>query len=423
MEKHNPKFESLESVADRLETESNFFENSSEYFNYFGKILKNNEDFQTNFDQLILVARQFVFDSTVEDQSASKGFLIGGLFAYNSLVKIQIDDLYENVYTAVNSYIANARLEVNKQLEQSEDEASEHFRNYLVSEMMHNIYEDDLSFEAVDSKEFDQVRSMISDLLSNDAHTNFAMKGYAFIRGILIWYERHKVELLKRYLRDINANEVDHERNFFEIIASVEIDPDLADGKIDCDTEVHILNTYFKKLKNQYRPKENMDDYELNDLLQEMELDITKLMYTFEKLNMFSRFTFDGPNMALIADDRVEFTRFFAFGENSVLEGHIVDVEVRAIPNQATIDRITKAHRNGEDTGARIKLSHYGLVLKIQDAIIVDDDGSVTTFPKHSTVYVPMGMKKTRILRHLIDENDEQFLDTGDDDNYDSDDE
>jgi len=421
MESYKPNFKSLESVAPQLENEVEYFKTSTDYFHNFARTLRDNEDFDKNFDQLNLVSRAFVSDITVEDEASMKAFLIGGLFGYNSLARLPISDLYDETYTAINAYIADARIKVKNQLEFEDTEVSESYRNFMISEILNDTLAEDLSFNSVDKSEVKHVHSMVHHMMSNETHTTFSMKGYSFIRGVLIWYERHKIEIIKKYLRSVNETDDANERNFFEIISSIEINPDLADGKIDCDKELHILNTYFKKINSKYKPDKDMDDDLLDEILQEMEMDIMRLFYTFENLVMFGRFTFEGPNAVLIADDRLEFTRFFAFGEDSILEGNIVDVEVRAIPNQNTINKITQAHREGVDTGMQVKLSNYGLVLKIQDAVIIADDGSVTTFPKHANVFVAMGMKKNRILQHLYDYDGDYYQDSGENDNFEND--
>lgn len=421
MESYKPNFESLDSVVKKLDAELGFYQNAKEYFNNFAGILRKDEEFQKNFDQLSITSRAFVKDSTVEDDTSMKSFLIGGLFGYNSLNTLGIENLYDQTYTAVGAFMAKARMKSNKHIELEEDnDVSESFRNYLISEEINKCLKEDLSFEAIDEYEASLVYKTLHEITGNEDYTEFAFRGYSFIRGILLWHERHKIELIKQYLRSVNESEVNNDRNFFEIISDVEINPDLSDGKEECDKELLIVNSYFKRLKSQYRPKSDMDDDKLHDIITEMESDIMRLLYTFEDLTLFNRFTFEGPNMVLIADDRTEFTRFKTFGVDSILEGTLVDIEIRAIPNQYALNRILKAQKDGDSEGMKIKLNHFGLVFQLQDAVVIDYDGSVTTFPKHSNIFVPVEFKDTRILRHLYE--DEDFQDTNESDNYDEDD-
>lgn len=414
MESYKPNFESIESVRKQINADIGYFNNANDYFVSFGNVLKNNKDFQKNFEQLHLISKAFVSDSSVADEKSIKSFMTGGLFGYNSLSKLDIDDLYDQTFSAISSFYANARMNVNKELEEEGSDPNESFRNYLISLELNRIHSEDLSFESVDEEEMNLVYKMLYDITRDEAKTNFAFRGYTFIRGILIWKERHNVELIKNYLRSVNESDNQDERNFFEIMSNLDIDPDLADGKTDCDKELFILNTYFKKLKNQFKPKNNMDDDVLDEIIQEMEADLMRLIYSFDNLTLFSRFTFEGPNLALIADDRTEFTRFKTFGTDSVLEGNVVDLEVRAIPNQNSLDRIIHAQETGDDSGLRVRINQFGLVLQLQDAVIIDDDGSVTAFPKHSNVFVPVGFKNNRILRHIYDENDDNFSESDD---------
>lgn len=421
MESYKPNFESLESVRKQINNEIGYFKDANDYFVSFGNVLKNNEDFQKNFEQLHLMSKAFVDDSGVANERSIKSFITGGLFGYNSLSKFDIDNLYDEVYSAISSFHANARMNVNKQLEDEGSDPNESFRNFLISLELNKTLSEDLSFESVDEEEMNLVYKILYDITRDETKTNFAFRGYTFVRGILIWKERHNVEIIKNYLRSINESDEKSDRNFFEIMSNIDIDPDLVDGKTDCEKELFILNTYFKKLKNQYKPKNSMDDDELDAVIQEMEADLMRLIYTFDDLTLFSRFTFEGPNIALIADDRTEFTRFRTFGIDSVLEGNIVDIEVRAIPNQNSLDRILDAQENGNDNGLRVRINQFGLVVQIQDAIIIDDDGSVTEFPKHSSVFVPVGFKNNRILRHIFDENEDNLSDNSGDLDYESD--
>lgn len=422
MESHKPNFESIESVTDKLVDELGFFQNGTDFFHNFARKLKKDESFQVNFDQLVVLSRAFVQDITVEDDRSMKAFLIGGLFGYKSLSCLDIDNINQDVYTAVGSFMADARMEVNKKIEREEDDVSESFRNYLISEELNNRLKNDLSFEAVDEREMHLIYNTLKDVTKNENHRDFAFKGYTFIRGILIWQERHKLNLMKKYLRSVNESEFDNERSFFEIISDVEINPDLADGKEDCEKELQILKNYFKRLNRHYKPKQDMDDEVLHDILIDMESDVMKLMYTFNDLALFNRFTFEGPNLILIADDRTRFTRLKTFGENSVLDATVVDVEVRVIPNQEELDNILLARSNKKEYKFNEKLYRFGIVFQLQDAVVIDYDGSVTTFPKHSNIYVPVEYKDTRILKHLFEGEEDNFQDTGDYDDYETDD-
>lgn len=411
MESYKPNFESVESVRKQINNELGYYSSVNDYFLSFGKVLKNNEDFQKNFDQLHIMSRAFVSDSGVANDKAINAFITGALFGYNSLTKLPIENLYDETYSALSAFYAHSRINVNKELEDEDSEPNEAFRNFLISQELNKVLSDDLSFGAVDEEEMDLMYKILSDFNRDEARTNFAFRGYSLIRGILIWKERYNVELIKEHLRSTNESDDQNERSFFEIMSNIDIDPDLADGKTDCDNELFILNTYFKKLKNQYKPKNSMNDDTLDEIIQEMEKDLMRLIYTFNDLSVFGRFTFEGPNIALIADERAEFTRYRTFGIDSVLEGNIVDIEVREIPNQNSLDKILDAQESGNSESLRVRINQFGLVLQIQDAIIIDDEGSVTEFPRHSSVFVPLGYKNNRILRHIYDEDDDTYSD------------
>jgi hypothetical protein len=102
-------------------------------------------------------------------------------------------------------------------------------------------------------------------------------------------------------------------------------------------------------------------------------------------------------------------------GDESIIEASIVDLEVRPIPSQRSVDKIYRMFENDKQHNMKISISPFGLVAILHEPILYHSDGRITVFPDSSIVYIPMSYRDLKLHRYLYDED-------GDDDDNDTDD-
>ena len=412
MESHVPKFESLTSVSEEIKTELAKFPNADSYFKHFATIMRDDKDFDKNADQITRLTRVSIPDE--RDELRSKSFMIGALFGYNSLSKLNNPDINNEVYDALSSFYADVRLTVKTNVDLSEISINESYREYLITKEFNNRLKDELCFDAINIEEMDQIYDIISKMKADDTERYETMRGYLLVRSSLIWKEQNDLKLFKDSLREVEDKPEDL-RPFYEMMSEVEVNTDLADGKIDCEEDVNNVVEYFEELCDSYQINKKDIGSEIEDIRDKIEAKTVERLCEQENLIFYKKFTVSGKTIALIDNGEDNEVQFMTLGEDSVIEAYIVDLEVRPIPSQRSVDKIFRAFENDKHHNMKISINPYGLVAVLDEPVLYHSDGRITVFPQKSTVYIPMNYRDLKLHRYIYDEdpddddNDEEY--------------
>lgn len=415
MESYPPKYETLNSVSQEIRNEFEKYPDADSYFRAFATKMRDDKDFEANADQLTRVTR-ICFQDRNDDESRTKSFMIGALFGYNSLNKFNNPNTNKEVYEALNSLYADVRLSVKKMVEMSETDINESYREYLIAKEYNRRLKDDLCFDALNIEEMDLVYDMLSEMNADDSQRYDAMRGYLLIRSSLIWKEQNEFTLFKEALRSTDDKPEDL-REFYEILADVEVNTDLADGKIDCEEEVDNVVEYFEELCSQYEITKRQDEDEIEKFKEKIEAKVAERFCEQQNLTFYKKFSISGKTLALIEDDDSSKVQFMTLNEDSMIEASIVDIEVRSIPSQRSVDKIYRMYDSDHQHNMKININPFGLVAILHEPVLYHGDGRITVFPESSTVYIPISYRDLKLHRYVYDEDPDE------EDDYDEEDE
>jgi len=416
MESHVPKFESMKSVSEEIKLELSKFEDVNSYFIDFATKMRDDKSFEANADQITRLTRVSIPEE-YSSELRSKSFMIGALFGYNSLKILENSNINQEVYNALNSLYADIRMKVKDDVELADSSINESYREYLITQEFNKRLKNELCFDAINSDEMDLVYDMITNMNASDTESYEAMRGYILVRSSLIWKENNDFKLFKDELRSVEPKK-ENLRQFYEIMAEVEVNTDLADGKIDCEEDVNNVVEYFEELCDSYQINKKDIDSEIEDIRDKIEAKTVERLCEQENLNFYKKFTVSGKTIALIDNGEDNEVQFMTLGEDSVIEAYIVDLEVRPIPSQRSVDKIFRSFENDKQHNMKISINPYGLVAVLDEPVLYHSDGRITVFPQKSTVYIPMNYRDLKLHRFIYDEDPDD--DDDDDDEYDN---
>lgn len=411
MEKFERNYGTLSSYAETISIDRQICTDANDFFQQYSTEIIEDEAFEANFGQVLKMAK-LIAEPGLHDEDVVNSFVVGEVLGYAVMQKMIGHNVYAEIYEAMNNLYAHARMKVNEEvLDDEETTYSDDSRSRMIGLYINHVMDNDLSFDSLPSDEMLHVSQVFNELLGEDDHVYDAMRGYSLVRASLLWRDRNN----KRKVKD--SFEVDSEdqtelREFYDIMADVDIDPHLADGQICVqDTIDQIYSSFQDTLKNTFI---NIADYNEDAYEEAKEEVVNKLdpeIYAMPELGLQDKVFVDGINVAILCDGDGEIRQMIPLGHNIQIQGYLLDYDVNPTPTYEWVQEMHLAMTKNESRQTAVPFNPFGLVMLLGEPELVNTT-SGQKFEVHEDifVFVPIGYESSTVYKIMVPDDDVEFI-------------
>lgn len=412
MEKFEPNYNSLSSYADVIKTDIEICEDSNDFFHQYSAEIIEDTAFENNFGQVLKMAK-LIAEPGINDEDVVNSFVVGEVLGYSVMHRMLGDSVYSEIYEALNVLYSHARLRVNEEVLDDEDTPySDDARSRMIGLYINKVLDEDLSFDSIPGDEMLEVSNIFKDLLDGDDHVYDALRGYSLVRASLLWNERNKVRRVK------DSYEVDSEdrtelREFYDIMADVEIDPHLADGQICVqDTVDSVYQSFQNVLKNTFINIADYNEDSYQETKEEVVNNLDPEIFAMPELGLQDKIFIDGINVAILCDEDGDIRQMIPLGHNIQIQGYLLDYDVNPTPTYEWVQEMHEAMVRKESKETAVPFNPFGLVMLLGEAELINTtSGQTFGVSEEIFVFVPVGYETSKVYKIMIPDDQYEYED------------
>lgn len=408
MEKFEPNYSSLSSYAEAISSDLEICQDSDDFYVQYAKEVVEDCEFEDNFGQVLKMAK-LVSEPGIDDEKVTNNFVMGEILAYAVLQRMFGPDIHSDVYDAMNMIYSEARRRVNFDVLDEESNYTNETRNRMTGVYINHLMDIDMCFDSLPNDEMLVVTKLFEDILADESEVYDAMRGYSLVRASLIWRDRNITERIRESF-DIDKESQLELREFYDLMADVEVDAHLADGQISVQDEIDDVYQTFTEAVNELDVEiTDINDGSYEKVKEKIINKITPEIFYTPELSLLDKIYIDGINVAMLCDEDGDILQMIPLGKSVQIKGLLLDYDVNPTPTRDWLLKMHDALENRTSKKTGVPFNPFGLVVLLGEPKLVNTL-TETTYSIRDDVYVfvPLGYDSSTIYKIMLPEEEDE---------------